>query len=115
MRFTGAGDIIPDHANMYVFCKNFISGYAGTIAGHVGNAPDDEHARETMQYVMARMQEIESYVKSRDSDTSNPQDGFIPRPGGSSKRHLCWAEVRAQKKKKKTKRGSQSDVPEDSC
>ena len=64
---------------MYVFCKNFIAGYAGTIiAGHVGNAPDDEHTRETMQYVMARIQEIDAYVKSRDSDMSNPKDGFIP-------------------------------------
>ena len=64
-----------------------------------------------MQYVMARMQEIESYVKSRDSDTSNPQDGFIPRQGGSSKRHLRWAEVRATKKHKKAKEDHKATFP----
>ncbi len=111
MCYTGAGDIIPDGANMYVFCKNFIAGYAGTIAGHVGNAPDDEHARETMQCVMARMQEIEAYVKSRDSDIYNPQDGFIPRQGGSSKRHLRWAEKRASKRRGQAKEDRNAKYP----
>jgi hypothetical protein len=93
-----ADDDIPEGVNMFKFCKQYIAGYAGTIAGHVARAPDWEHAKETMEQVMAKMKEIESYVQMRDSDISNPGDGRIPRKGGSSKRILRASECRKSKK-----------------
>ncbi len=65
---VASGDEIPDGVNMFTFCQQYITGYASTIAGHVSRAPDDEHCKETMRGVMARMHAIQAYVMQRDSD-----------------------------------------------